>query len=352
MAGSGPWTRCSTGPRMSKQNVRTASVMVQTLCVPCYNRCRYCLLRWDGRCVGADYECSQAYAGRFYDWIRNERPELRFHFAFGYSMDHPRLPEALGFMRRIGSVFAEMMQMDGVGFRDEPELTAWLGEIRQAGVKHLNFTFYGPEAYHDRFAARQGDFAYMVRMIDCALKIGFEISAGIPLTHENAENAAALVSLLREHGVENIRCFIPHAEGRGISLEAVRFSQRDYEGLPEEVRGLINARVYMSEAAWLKNGFAPMEKRLLLLSLTPENIGRLEKQDFAETMAEMEALDEAYYNALPSMEELAALYGDPQSDQWYSQRDLLHHYQRRYIAEKGLALYDVTDERQTGSRRY
>ena len=332
--------------------MRTASVMVQTQCVPCYNRCRYCLLRWDGHCVGADYERSQTYAGRFFDWIRKERPEIQFHFSFGYSMDHPRLPEALGFMRRIGSVFAEMLQMDGVGFRDEPVLAAWLGEIRQAGVKHLNFTFYGLEAYHDRFAGRRGDFAYMVRMIDCALKIGFEISAGIPLTHENAEEAAALVDLLREHGMENIRCFVPHAEGRGASLEAVRFSQRDYEGLPEDVRRLINARVYMSEAVWLKKGFAPMDKRMLLISLTPENIGRLEGQGFAETMAEVEALDEAYYGAMPDMEELAALYGDPQNDRWYSQRDLLLQYQRRYIAEKGLRLYDVTDERQSGSRRY
>ena len=330
----------------------TASVMVQTLCVPCYNRCRYCLLRWDGRCVGADYERSQTYAGRFYDWIKAERPEIRFHFAFGYSMDHPRLIEAMGFMRRIGAIGAELLQMDGVGFREGVALENWLREIRQAGGKHLNFTFYGPEAYHDRFAGRKGDFAYMVRMIDSALSIGFEISAGIPLTHENAKDAAALVSLLREHGVENIRCFVPHSEGRGISLEAVRFSQRDYEGLPEDVRGLINARVYMPEATWLKNGFAPMDKRMLLISLTPENIGRLEKQDFAETMEEVETLDEAYYGALPDMEKLAALYGDPQNDRWYSQRDLLSHWQRRYIAEKGLKLYDVTDERQNGSRRY
>ena len=337
---------------MSKQNVRTASVLVQTLCVPCYNRCRYCLLRWDGHPVGADYERSQAYAGRFYDWIKKERPELQFHFSFGYSMDHPRLFEALDFLRRIGSVFAEMLQMDGVRFREGAALASWLGEIRQAGVKRLNFTFYGLEDYHDRFAGRKGDFAYLVRMIDCALKIGFELSAGIPLTHENAEDAAALVSLLREHGMENIRCFVPHSEGRGISLEAVRFSQRDFDVLPATVQGLINGQAYMSEASWLEKGFHPMEKRMLLLSLTPENIARLEGQPFDETMAEMEALDEAYYEALPDMEELAALYGDPQNDRWYGQRDLLYHYQRRYIEEKGLRLYDVTDERQTGSRRY
>lgn len=337
---------------MSKTNVRTASVMVQTLCVPCRNRCRYCLLSYDGHPVGAEYDRSQAYAERFYDWIRAERPELRFDFSFGYCMDHPRLFGALAFMRQIGSVFAEMLQMDGVGFRGEPELADWLADIRQAGVKRLNFTFYGLEAYHDRFAGRRGDFAYMVRMIDHGLKIGFEISVGIPLSAENAKDAPELVGLLRAHGVDMIRCFVPHAEGRGEVLEPVRFAQRDFDALPAPVQGLINRKAYRPEAAWLKTGFQPMENRMLLLSLTPENIARLEAQPFDETVAEMEALDEAYYNALPFPEELAALYGDPQNDRWYGQRDLLYHYQRRYIGEKGLRLYDVTDERQTGSRRY
>lgn len=37
---------------------------------------------------------------------------------------------------------------------------------------------------------------------------------------------------------------------------------------------------------------------------------------------------------------------------FYSQRELYRRYQKQYIAAHRLSLYDVTDERQCGSRRY
>ena len=90
--------------------MKTTSVMLQTLCVPCACRCRYCLLSWDGRAIGADWERSKHAAAAFDTWIRENRPELRFHFAFGYSMEHPALPDALDFLREIGSVGATGME--------------------------------------------------------------------------------------------------------------------------------------------------------------------------------------------------------------------------------------------------
>ena len=36
----------------------------------------------------------------------------------------------------------------------------------------------------------------------------------------------------------------------------------------------------------------------------------------------------------------------------YSQRDMYNHFQRLYIKDHGLDIYDVTDERYSGSRRY
>ena len=99
--------------------METKSVMLQTLCVPCACRCRYCLLRWDGKTVGADYDRSQRFAERFYAWIRQERPELAFHFFFGYSMEHPRLLDAVDFMNRIDSRSGKFLQCDGLAFREE-----------------------------------------------------------------------------------------------------------------------------------------------------------------------------------------------------------------------------------------
>lgn len=85
----------------------TTSINVVSHCVPCRCRCRYCLLSWDGEAVGAEYERSAAYARRFYDWLRKNRPELGFAFYFGYCMEHPRLLDTVDFLNSIGSPAAD-----------------------------------------------------------------------------------------------------------------------------------------------------------------------------------------------------------------------------------------------------
>ena len=71
-----------------------------------------------------------------------------------------------------------------------------------------------------------------------------------------------------------------------------------------------------------------------------------------QVLAEAEALDDAYYASFPTFPELAERYGDPGGKRFYRQRDLFYHYRRLYAEENRLSVYDVTDERQTGSRRY
>ena len=102
--------------------MRTVSVNVMNLCVPCANRCRYCLLSYDGKVNGVDFKRSKAYAKRFYDWLRENRPDLSFLFGFGYSMDHPDLLGAIDFCRSIGSATGAFLQFDGMNFRTDGEL--------------------------------------------------------------------------------------------------------------------------------------------------------------------------------------------------------------------------------------
>lgn len=45
--------------------MQTVSINVMNLCVPCENRCRYCLLSYDGRVNGVDYKRSERYAKYF-----------------------------------------------------------------------------------------------------------------------------------------------------------------------------------------------------------------------------------------------------------------------------------------------
>ena len=329
--------------------VKTTSVMLQTLCVPCGCHCRYCLLSWDGVTHGADWTRSRRYAAAFAAWIREHRSELRFHFAFGYSMEHPMLPEALDFLREIGSVGAEYLQCDGLRIRTKDETVDFVLMLREHGVRHLNFTVYGTEAYHDRFAGRKGDFRWMLALREAAQEAGLETSVGVPLNRENAGQIDGLLDVL---GPEKLRLFVPHAEGRGAQLEPIRLRMEDYSHLSETAKALLNRRVYRTEAEWIADPPPAPTERSLLLSLTPENITGFEQSDFADVLARVEALDEAYYAPIPPLEELMRLYGDPTGDAFFGARDLAARYQKRWLREQGLQPYDVTDERKTGSRRF
>lgn len=333
--------------------MQTRSIMVQTLCVPCGCRCRYCLLNWDGRVIGADYDRSQRFAERFHNWLKQERPELTFHFSFGYSMEHPKLLEAVDFMNQIGSVGGRFLQCDGMAFREEDELTDLLENLREHGVEALNYTFYGTGNYHDRFAGRHGDHDWMLRMMDKAAGIGFRTSVGVPVTKENIDQVDLLIDELGLHGGPDIRLFVPHGEGRGARLEGIRLSLTDLDRISETAKGKLNRAVYQTESEWCKiEGGEPEKDRSLIISLTQENMDRLEKMPFSAIVAEIEGLDEAYYAAFPSFRELLCRYGDREGDRLYSRRDLFLRCRRQYEKEFGIRVYDVTDERQSGSRRY
>ena len=332
--------------------MKTVSINVMNLCVPCQNRCRYCLLSYDGKVSGVEYKRSQAYAKRFYDWLKVNRPDLSFLFGFGYSMEHPDLLNAIDFCRSIGSATGEFLQFDGMKFRTDKELETLLRQLREHGIKLIDLTFYGTESYHDRFAARTGDYRLMMNTLAETNKIGLDVTVSIPITHENADQMDALIAELEQHGAQQIRCFVPHGEGRGQLLDAVRFTAADYENLSNNVRSRLNTTRFQTEGQWLKNGFPVNEKRVLTVTLTPENAQFFEGLSFGDTIAYLEKLDDDYYAAIPTVEELAKLYGDPDGDRYYSARDLYLTYQRRYIADHNIEIYDINDERQCFSRRF
>ena len=332
--------------------MKTVSINVMNLCVPCENRCRYCLLSYDGKVSGVDYGRSEAYAKRFYQWLKANRPDLSFLFGFGYSMENPKLLEAIDFCQSIGSATGDFLQFDGMKFRTDGELEVLLRQLKERGIKLIDLTYYGTESYHDRFAARAGDYRLMINTLAKANEVGLDVTVSIPVTQENASQLDALITELKQYRTQRIACFIPHGEGRGHLLEPVRFSAADYANLSGDMRSRINRNRFKTESQWLHSGFPTLEKRVLTVTLTPENVDFFESLPFADTITYLEKLDDDYYAAIPTVEELAQIYGDPNGDRYYSARDLYLNYQRRYIADHKLRIYDINDERQCFSRRF
>lgn len=331
--------------------MKTVSVNVSSLSVPCYNRCRYCLLSWDGRCRGTSYEESRDYALGFHQWLKKNRPELNFQFYFAYSMEHPQLLETVDFMQEKGYVQGEFLQFDGMKFRTSEESFRLLRDLKDHGVKLVDFTFYGTREYHDRFAARTGDFDYMMTMLRQAKEVGLDAEVGIPVTHENAGQVEALIDMLEPLSPQKIFCLVPHGEGRGVRLDKVRLTQADYEAFSPKVKAHFNRELYRTEGEWAAQGLGEYQRRVVTLVPTPENLSRFQTMGYEQTLAYLERLDDEYHAALPTASELLALYGDPNGQAFYTKRDLLMHFQRRYIAEHGLNLYDIHDERHCFVRR-
>ena len=225
--------------------------------------------------------------------------------------------------------------------------------LADEGVRLLNFTFYGLQEYHNSFAGRLGDFEGMLRMIRAATESGLEVSAGIPVTSENVDQVDELISLLNENSCQKVSVFIPHEEGRGKSLAPVRLREKDLDRLSDKSRALLNRKTYRTGREWITaSDYEDETKRLLIVSLTPDIIEHYKDMSVSEIIAEIETLDDEYYQAFPSFSELAKMYGNVNSDKLYRQRDLFYHYRQLYAEEHVIKEYDVTDERQSGSRRY
>lgn len=332
---------------------KTESIMLQTLAVPCACRCRYCLLSANGETPGADLAESDLFALRFNDWLKENRPDISFNYSFGYSMERPDMAEALDLLNSMGSETGRFLQLDGLKMRTRSELDKLFELYREHGVQSVNLTFYGNEAYHDSFSGRKGDRALLLRTLDAAKDAGVTASCGYPLTSESAVFAEETLDELLNHGADRVWFFIPHSEGRGSAIEGIRLRKTELDKLPVSVSNRLNRSVFRTESEWLLSSELPAEsKRMLIISLTAENIREYEEMGFEKLIRFAEQLDEEYYGLFPAFKELAEEFGNRDGDRLFSYRDLFSRYRRMYSGLNGLDCYDVTNERQTGSRRY
>lgn len=322
--------------------MRTTSVLIQSLCVPCCNHCRHCLLSWNGHTDAADWERSIRIAERFLNELRVQMPEVKSYFSFGYSMEHPDLPGAIRTLRALGSPMVDFLQCDGMSMRNDKACMELMCMLRAEGIRQLNFTLYGLSDYHDRFAGRSGDFELILRMMQASKASHLPFSTGIMLTAENILEVDALVCLLQNAGSKKVFLTIPHEEGRGKLLRDVRLSRRDFLGLSSETQRLLDNSIFRTEGEWLRESEPVHDtQRMILINLRKDNIDAYEHRDAVSVVREIEALDESYYSSFPDFHELSAIYGDPYGEKLYRIRDLYYHYRTQYAQDHGIRVDKV-----------
>lgn len=329
--------------------MKTVSVNIENLCVPCHCGCRHCLLSSQHRATGVDYERGEAFARKFYCWLSENRPDLSGMYYVGYCMDFPELPQYISYFR--GQTGMAHLMFDGIGMRSEQEAREFLETIRNAGIREIHLTFYGTESYHDRFAGRKGDFRYMTMITKLSLEAGMRVTAGVMVTRENMDQMEELFDYMDAISIENTSLILPHAKGRGAALSHLRLTADDFDRLSPRLQQKLPRNRYLTEAQWIANGEYPApEERHLTLSLTPENIDRLEQMPPSAMIRELEEMDDAYYAVIPDMQTLAESYGRRENQQLFRFRDLYLEWQVRYLEEHPFHP-NVNDERYSFSTR-
>lgn len=329
--------------------MKTVAVNIQNLCAPCHCACRHCLLASCRKATGVDYQRGEAFARKFYGWLKENRPDLHGMYYVGYCMDFPEVIQFASFFREQTGL--NHFMFDGMAIRSEEDTEVLLHTLQEAGIQRIHYTFYGLEPYHNRFAGRKGDFSYMMQTVRLAQSIGLSVSAGIMVTMENLEQMEALVDLLLSAGITDITPILPHAKGRGYRLSHLRLTEDGYQQLPVFLRENISRKRYCTEGEWLAiKDFPQHKERHLTLSLTPENMDRLEHMDPANIITELEAMDDSFYSQLPDICALARQYGRTENTQLFRFRDLYLQWQKRYLAEYPI-FPDMTDERYSFSAR-
>lgn len=329
--------------------MKTVSVNIQNLCAPCNCACRHCLLIAQHKATGVDYQRGESFARKFYEWLQVHRPDLHGMYYVGYCMDFPEAPQYAAYFRQQTGLTHFMF--DGMAIYDTTEGKERLVALKNAGIERIHLTFYGLQEYHDRFAGRKGDFAYMLQTARIACEIGLSVSAGIMVTMENLDQLDALLSDLQKEKISDITPILPHAKGRGYGLSHLRLTEDGYHRLPQYLQDKIPRNRYRTEGEWLETGSFPQQTvRHLTLSLTPDNMDRLEHMDPSTIITELEGMDDRFYSQLPDIDTLAEQYGRPENTQLFRFRDLYLQWQKRYL-EQYPVLLDMTDERYSFSTR-
>lgn len=294
----------------------------------CHCHCRHCLLESGRDITTVAFERAKAIAQRFVRW-REERclSEFAVHLWTGYNCEPlPLLLQSNEFNRQHAE-FHGHIPANGMRFMVEDRLREFLTAAREGGVTRIDITFYGLREFHDEWAGRKGDFAYMALVAKVAADLGFEVQLMGFVSHQSAAALPALVEMLGG----NIQLSEWHIwpwdyRGRAKSLEDERVTASDIEQLPERVRCHIRLGRYKSESQWIKEmaagNYPRKHRRFYMISVCEDNVDYLESTAPEQILADMRDEEERLYRAIPSLSTLSQLYGRKSGDKLYTLRDL------------------------------
>jgi len=255
--------------------------------LPCACRCRHCLLGTVHPSRRITLARLKRVAERFLAWREtSQRTALQIGLTICFYGALPRaeLLDYLAFLQRHAMPGNDYLPMNGLRILPRDALLTLFTALRDGGVRTVNLTFYGDEAYHDHFAGRRGDFRYLLTIAEVLAAVGLQRSETLFLAKPSLAELPGLLTRLDAIPGLSARALGPwDYQGRAIQLEHERPEDTDLAALPEAIRGLLNTTRFRTEADWVNamTTGASMEKRwrIYYLAIDDASIDTLETQD-------------------------------------------------------------------------
>lgn len=317
----------------------------------CRCRCMHCKGRGGGGQWGPEefetvsYKRARAAMEPIYAWYEalEEKP---FRLLLGASevADFEDTEKLMRLHTRVyGQAFAVCNGMD---FMSPDELDAFFTRLYAAGARVCMTTFFGTEAFHDRFAGREGDFRYLLDVNRAAQKAGLNKLHILFLSRPNLPYLDELTELLTAlPGKKQIQYRPIFNKPDAFTPEEDRLTRAEYAAAEARYHASIHWPL-KTKAEWydyiLSGDYS--DKTHDLSRLTPQVLLGGTTLRELEEMTDVESYLDAVvekHTALrlgtPDMKTLCRLYGDPEpeNDRMYTFCDLEYAWKAQYQAEHG-----------------
>jgi RNA polymerase sigma factor (sigma-70 family) len=322
--------------------LQNGGVMIGWNGVPCEARCRHCLARNTGEVCTVPYERVLGIVDRFIAWRDREMPQdFLIHLASGYTDEMPHFAQQFEARKQRGLPLPVHLYVNGIKPRPDAEIVEMLQAVKSLGVNAITTSFFGSGETHDRFAGRGGDYDLLMRIAKLAGELGMERNEEVYLTKDNLAEIPGLLQKLDALGSLHVRHItLTQYRGRGKDLENERVTAKDVAQLPGSIRRAINANMARkadTEEHWIARLHAgdtrPETIRYALITVTEETVEELEETDPGAFVQKLWDDNDTFRAALPSMTELARLYGRPRGQRLSMLRDLLWKWIDRYVED-------------------
>jgi hypothetical protein len=300
----------------------------------CHCKCKHCLLcSGDEKIKEVPFEKLKQLALKF-DGFK-EKYKMDAALCVYNCAEYPELPEAMKVDEKI-SFYPGYQNLNGTRIRKGAELKEWVSHLKPYGVRNANLSWFGEEEFHDEFTSRKGYFKYLIDLVNELKSAGISWNNTVFILKSSIGQLEQLTDRLKEFG-ENIHYSFLDYRGNGKNMLNEFLIEEDKAMLPEYI---LNTKLFTRckpEYEWIrlieKNEHPQLDKRMLFLVATPDNIDNYLQMTVVEILEMFHEIDYRLQSSIQSIQFLADTYGNKENTMLFDFRSILWKWMDMYFDE-------------------